>query len=188
MVSPLQADVYVSSRLEMAIERLGAIGAWSPITSTLIHGSHEAVLIDTPISIAQTEDLIRWIEGLISPQKTLKYIYITHGHGDHWFGIPVLRKRWPEVKILATKGTVAHMKTQLETPWRELWLGMFPGEQIWREQDYPEPMGGEGFELEGHVMRVVEVGHTDTHDTTVLHVPDLGLVVAGDAVYGDVHQ
>jgi len=35
---------------------------------------------------------------------------------------------------------------------------------------------------------VVEVGHTDTDDTTVLHVPAIGLVVAGDAAYNGVHQ
>ncbi|MFC8244697.1 hypothetical protein [Streptomyces chartreusis] len=29
--------------------------------------------------------------------------------------------------------------------------------------------------------------HTDTDHTTVLHIPDLDLVVAGDAVYNDVH-
>jgi Metallo-beta-lactamase superfamily len=44
------------------------------------------------------------------------------------------------------------------------------------------------FAIEGHTFRAIEVGHTDTVDTTVLHVPDIHLVVAGDAVYGDVHQ
>jgi glyoxylase-like metal-dependent hydrolase (beta-lactamase superfamily II) len=34
----------------------------------------------------------------------------------------------------------------------------------------------------------VQLGHTDTDDTTCLHVPEVGLVVAGDAVYNDVHQ
>ena len=34
----------------------------------------------------------------------------------------------------------------------------------------------------------VEVGHTDTDDTTVLHVPSIGLVVAGDVAYNGVHQ
>jgi hypothetical protein len=34
---------------------------------------------------------------------------------------------------------------------------------------------------------VVETGHTDTDDTTVLHVPSIGLVVAGDVAYNDVH-
>ena len=32
-----------------------------------------------------------------------------------------------------------------------------------------------------------DLGHTDTDDTTCLHVPDIGLVVAGDAAYNDVH-
>lgn len=44
------------------------------------------------------------------------------------------------------------------------------------------------FELEGSQLRVVEVGHTDTDKTTVLHVPSIGLVVAGDAVYNGTHQ
>ena len=34
----------------------------------------------------------------------------------------------------------------------------------------------------------MEVGHTDTDDTTVLHVPSIGLVVAGDVAYNGVHQ
>ena len=33
----------------------------------------------------------------------------------------------------------------------------------------------------------VPLGHTDTDSTTCLHVPSIGLVVAGDAAYNDVH-
>src|SRR5260370_658034 len=50
------------------------------------------------------------------------------------------------------------------------------------------PMDGQSFELEGRQLVAVDVGHTDTDDTTVLHVPDIGLVVAGDAAYNGVHQ
>jgi glyoxylase-like metal-dependent hydrolase (beta-lactamase superfamily II) len=42
--------------------------------------------------------------------------------------------------------------------------------------------------LEGHDLVIVEVGHTDSGDTTVLHVPDLELVVAGDVLYNGVHM
>jgi hypothetical protein len=42
--------------------------------------------------------------------------------------------------------------------------------------------------LEGHRFEAVEVGHTDTDDTTVLHVPSIALVVAGDVAYNGVHQ
>jgi len=34
----------------------------------------------------------------------------------------------------------------------------------------------------------VPLGHTDMDDTTCLHVPSIGLVVAGDAAYNGVHQ
>jgi glyoxylase-like metal-dependent hydrolase (beta-lactamase superfamily II) len=42
-------------------------------------------------------------------------------------------------------------------------------------------------DLEGHDLIAVELGHTDTDDTTCLNVPSVGLVVAGDAAYNDVH-
>jgi len=47
---------------------------------------------------------------------------------------------------------------------------------------------GNRLTLEGHDLVIVEVGHTDSDDTTVLHVPDLGLVVAGDSIYNGVHM
>ena len=43
-------------------------------------------------------------------------------------------------------------------------------------------------DLEGHDLVVVPLGHTDTDYTTCLYVPSVGLVVAGDAAYNDVHQ
>jgi len=44
------------------------------------------------------------------------------------------------------------------------------------------------FTLEGHDLVIVEVGSTDSDDTTVLHVPDLELVVAGDVIYNGVQM
>ena len=50
-----------------------------------------------------------------------------------------------------------------------------------------EALEGNVIDLEGHELVAVELGHTDTDDTTCLHVPSIGLVVAGDAAYNDVH-
>ena len=47
---------------------------------------------------------------------------------------------------------------------------------------------GNRFTLEGHNLVIVEVGHSDTDDTSVLHIPDLGLVVAGDVIYNGAHM
>ncbi|MGB7493085.1 MAG: hypothetical protein WBW05_01660, partial [Candidatus Acidiferrum sp.] len=42
--------------------------------------------------------------------------------------------------------------------------------------------------LEGHELRIIEQGHTDSADTTSLHVPSIGLIVAGDVVYNECHM
>lgn len=188
MSSILQADVYVSSRLPIAIQRAGESSSFSPISCTLIHGNSEAALVDTPISVSQTEDLARWIKET-APDKDLRYVYITHGHGDHWFGITVLRKYWPNLLALATTKTVEHMREQVKPEiFDGTWRALFPGDQIPANPELAKAMETPEFELEGNVLRAVEVGHTDTYDTTVLYVPSIKLVVAGDAVYGDVHQ
>lgn len=43
------------------------------------------------------------------------------------------------------------------------------------------------FVLEGHTFEAVDVGHSDTDNTTFLHVPALDMAVAGDIVYNGVH-
>ena len=67
-------------------------------------------------------------------------------------------------------------------------MKFFPGDQIATPVMLADPMETSTLTIEGHDLVVYEVGHTDTFDTTIIHVPELELVVAGDAVYGDVHQ
>jgi hypothetical protein len=72
MSSILQADVYVSSRLPLAVTRAGESTCFSPITCTLIQGKSKTVLVDAPISVSQTEDLARWIKET-ALDKDLQY-------------------------------------------------------------------------------------------------------------------
>src|SRR3981081_486498 len=51
----------------------------------------------------------------------------------------------------------------------------------------PIRLQGDEIDLEENKLVVVRVGHTDTDDTTCLHVPSIGLVAAGDAVYNGIH-
>jgi glyoxylase-like metal-dependent hydrolase (beta-lactamase superfamily II) len=120
--------------------------------------------------------------------KNLTTVYVTHGHGDHWFGLGAVRERFPGVRAVATPAVVEGMR-KWSTPeaLQTFWLPRFPG-QIPEDNPVADPLDGAFFELEGHPLVPVNVGHSDTDDTTVLHVPDIGLVVAGDAVYNDVHQ
>src|SRR5712692_5484654 len=73
---------------------------WSPISSTLIYGKRDAVLVDTFITIDQAEVLVDWVK---TSGKNLTTIYITHGHADHFFGIGALLDLFPKARAVATR-------------------------------------------------------------------------------------
>ena len=156
----------------------------SPVATTLIYGERDAVLVDPPFTRAQVSRVGDWIER---SGKNLKAVYATHGHGDHWFGTGLLLQRFPDAVAYATDGTIAMMHEQGTVGRAQLWDVDFPG-QIPPSPVVYQPMPVDGIELEGERLIAVEVGHTDTDETTVLHVPSIGLVVAGDVAYNGVHQ
>lgn len=156
----------------------------SPVSSTLILGDRDAVLVDPPFTHDQVQRVGDWIE---KSGRALKYIYATHGHGDHWFGTDQLLQRFPGAVAYATEGTIAKMHEQAVEGRAQMWDVDFPG-QIPPSPVVYQPIPENGLELEGEWLVAVEVGHTDTDDTTVLHVPSIGLVVAGDVAYNGVHQ
>src|SRR5262249_174756 len=98
-----------------------------------------------------------------------------------------IRERYPRARVLARPAVVDAMRQQISPDiFSAWWESLFPG-QIDRDLAVAEPLDDFSFELERNELVAVEVGHTDTDATTVLHVPSIGLVVAGDAVYNDVH-
>jgi glyoxylase-like metal-dependent hydrolase (beta-lactamase superfamily II) len=183
----LSYDVFVSDGPAGAgNERMpdGAPLAWSPLSSTLIFGAHDALLVDPPFTRTQIQSVGDWVER---SGRRLAYIYATHGHGDHWFGTGELARRFPGVTVYATEGTIEVMRQQAGPSREHLFDRIFPG-QIPETPVLAEPVPARGFLLEGNRVVAVEAGHTDTDKTTVLHVPSIGLVAAGDVAYNGVHQ
>jgi glyoxylase-like metal-dependent hydrolase (beta-lactamase superfamily II) len=157
---------------------------WNPLSTTLIYGERDAVLVDPPFLIEQVQQVGDWIER---SGMRLIAIFATHGHGDHWFGTGELVKRFPGVAVYATPGTIEVMHQQAGPGREQLWDKIFPG-QIPETPVLAQPVPADGILLEGNVLQAVETGHTDTDQTSVLHVPSIGLVVAGDVAYNGIHQ
>jgi glyoxylase-like metal-dependent hydrolase (beta-lactamase superfamily II) len=150
---------------------------------TLIWGENDAVLVDTFTTVDQNARLIDWVRA---HDKTLTAVYLTHGHGDHAFGVGQLRAAFPTARVIATPGTLAELQLQARPEYRDdFWGKLFPG-QI-PPIEFPEALESDHFELEGHDIRVIEAGDTDTAGTTSLWVPDFKLIVAGDVVYNDTN-
>ena len=104
MSSPLQYKLFVTDQIPQSGRGPlpdGSTRMWSPITSTLILGTQHAVLVDPPLTNAQGAEVGDWIEA---SGRRLTQIYVTHGHGDHWFGAIPLLERFPRVAVRATAG------------------------------------------------------------------------------------
>jgi glyoxylase-like metal-dependent hydrolase (beta-lactamase superfamily II) len=185
----LSYDVFVSGMAPVHGGDLpnGERPRWSPLAHTLIYGHKTAVLVDPPITASQTMVLADWIAG---HGVELGVIYVTHWHGDHWLGTAQLLRRFPGARVLASAATFKRIGEvtageEVPAPWATLFAGDLPeGPLAFPAQAPP----ARGWTLDGHQIVSVQVGHSDTDDSTVLHVPSLGLVAAGDVVYNNVHQ
>ena len=157
---------------------------WPPISSTLIYGERDAVVVDSFITVDQGRAQADWIAAT---GKNLTTIYATHGHGDHFFGATVLLDRFPRAQFVAVPSAVQVMKQQTSPEFlASFWKSRFP-DQIPDNLVVAEELKANVLELEGETLIVVPLRFTDTAGTTCLHVPSLDLIAAGDAAYNGVH-
>jgi len=157
---------------------------WPPISSTLISGERDAVLVDTPITVEQARALANWVAAR---GKNLTTIYATHGHGDHFFGASTVLERFPGARFVTRPEVIEIMRQQASPEsLATYWNPRFPG-QISSQLAIAEELTGNITNLEGQDLVSVPLGFTDTAGTTCLHVPSIGLIVAGDAAYNGVH-
>ena len=157
---------------------------WVANSSTLIYGERDAILVDTFLTTEQSKTLLDWV---VARGKNLTAIYLTHGHGDHFFGLAPLLERFPHARAVATPEVVKGMQQQLSPAsvdnfWRRLFPGQIPDRLL-----VAEPLEDRELELEGHKLVAVNAGRTDTAQSTCLHVPSIGLIVGGDVVYNGIH-
>jgi glyoxylase-like metal-dependent hydrolase (beta-lactamase superfamily II) len=184
----LTVDVYVAPMRPFAgapAQGPGDEPMWSPMSSTLIAGAEEAILVDTLVTLDQVDALAAWVRGF---GKSVTGVYITHGHQDHWIGLARLREHFPEARGIATAEVAERAKFEATDPGLSAyWQASFPGE-LPQTPVLPEPLPDAEFELEGQVLRAVSVGQGDTEHSTVLYVPSAAAVVGGDVVYNGVHM
>ncbi len=120
---------------------------WPPISSTLISGERDAVLVDTPITIEQARALANWIAA---SGKNLTTVYATHGHGDHFFGTSTVLERFLRARFVARPEVIKVMRQQASPEsLATFWNPRFPG-QISSHLVIAEELSGNIITLEGH--------------------------------------
>jgi glyoxylase-like metal-dependent hydrolase (beta-lactamase superfamily II) len=152
-----------------------------PVTSTLIEGPSEAVLVDAQFQRSDAQNLISIIK---ESGKTLTAIYISHGDPDYYFGLDVLRAAFPDAKIIATQPTVEKIKATIEGKFA-FW-GPILKEDAPQDLVIPEAIGGDELKVDGTSIEIFGLeGHDPSH--TSLWVPSERTVLGGVLVFDNSH-
>ena len=185
--SPLSLDVFVLPYKPIVglIAPMGKGKATWPATSvSLISGERDAVLIDAAMTPEDVRQIVDWIRAT---GKNLTTIYITHGHADHFFGLNTLLAAFPDARAVTEAAVVPEAQGQLSPELMWFWNAILPG-QIPEHPTVPEAIDGHVIDLEGQEIRIITVGQSDTAASTIVYIPSLDAVIAGDVAYNGIHQ
>jgi glyoxylase-like metal-dependent hydrolase (beta-lactamase superfamily II) len=185
----LSFDVFVADPKQIPSVVPGfedAVGpaTWPPSTSTLISDDRDALLVDCLVTQQEGRELAAWVKA---HDRELGLVYITHPHADHILGLPEILAAFPEASPLALADSIPAMQEQISPGYMQIWAGFFP-DQLTGKPVAPAPMAGNELPIGSSAATVIPVGMTDTGHSSVVHVPDLSLVVSGDVVYNQTHM
>lgn len=157
-------------------------GTFSPTSATLVTGATEAILIDA----LYLKDDVRDLGDLIERTgKSLTTIYVTHSHADHYAGIGPLLERFPDARCVALPSVVAAMSEEMPLH-TEQWRMLF-GDACVTPGPLPEPIEELTLFVDGSPLNIIEVKQADIHPTSIVHIPEIDVVIAGDSIYNEIH-
>lgn len=153
------------------------------VTSTIIYGEKDAMLVDAQFTIANAH---RLLADLIELNRDLKYIFLTHLHPDHYLGLEVIKQRYPEAQVIAYKKAADDINDAYDFKidyWGNTVLKN-NGANIkfdiiqWQEDHIL---------IENEVVEILGLMCGDCIDIAPLWLPSSRTLIASDLVFADCH-
>ena len=158
---------------------------WPASTSTLISSDRDAILVDALLTTSEGQRLAAWIQN---KGKRLRAIFVTHGHGDHFFGAGPVLDAFPGTPLIASDQQVVDQARAQTTPQAiASWNTRFAG-QFSQLPAVPALASSPEFDLEGHPLVFRTIGGADGALATIVHAPDLRAICSGDIAYNNIHM
>lgn len=150
-----------------------------PITSTIIYGDKDAILVDAQFQKQYAEQLVKEIKAT---GKNLKTVFISHSDPDFYFGLDVIKKAFPNAKIISTAQTaylISASKDDKMGVWKPQLKADAPSEIIVPEAAVSIP------DLEGNKIEIRQNPEDPAH--SFLWIPSIKTIAGGISVSVDSH-
>ncbi|MEV4256181.1 MBL fold metallo-hydrolase [Spirillospora sp. NPDC049652] len=173
-------------------------GSWGWSNAGLVVSGGEALLVDTLFDFPLTRAMLAEIARVL-PDVRVRTVVNTHSDGDHWWGNRLLVEADPRVEIVASEAAAAVMRHDRT---RELLVSL-PQEALPRVlarmvrtfdiggvvPALPNRTFSGGLDLAvgERSVRLIEVGPAHTSGDVLVHVPDAGVLFAGDILFVGGH-
>ena len=179
-------------------------GDWSESNAGLIVGDDAATLVDTAWDLPLTRQLLADIADRTSAPITT--LVLTHGDGDHVNGAQLL----PDAEVVASEATAADMQHEDPAGLRRskagarllATMGIGPAQHFGKyltamfapfdlagvKIRTPDRTFAERLDLVvgGRELELIRLGPAHTAGDTIIHVPDVRTVFAGDLLFSGV--
>ncbi|MGO3455239.1 MAG: MBL fold metallo-hydrolase [Marinomonadaceae bacterium] len=152
-----------------------------PVSSVLISGPTEAILVDAQFQRNDAQSLVELIK---KSGKKLTTIYISHGDPDYYFGLDVITEAYPHAKVLASAKTQAYIKASM-APKKAYW-GPILKENAPQKLVVPDVLKGDTLMVDGEKVNIVGLnGHDPKH--TFVWIPSIKTMLGGVVVFSNMH-
>jgi glyoxylase-like metal-dependent hydrolase (beta-lactamase superfamily II) len=150
------------------------------VTSTLVYGENELLLIDPQFLLSEARQVVDMIRAT---GRTLTTIYSTHAHPDHFLGVAAIKEAFPDARYVA----LPQVRERMITSWpgrRNFWYPTYGDDLPSEEAILPEALTEPKLTLEGHEIQITgeQIG-LDGAGNSFVYIPDLDAVVAGDIIF-----
>ena len=153
------------------------------VSSTLIMGEKEALLVDAQFTLANAH---RLAADIIESGRELKRIFITHLHPDHFLGLEVIKTVFPDAEVISYKTVASDVNDAYDFK-IDYW-----GQEVLQENGAKTKFAVTQIEddtlyLEGHEIQILGLMSGDCITISPLWIPSIKTLIASDLVFSDAH-
>jgi glyoxylase-like metal-dependent hydrolase (beta-lactamase superfamily II) len=153
------------------------------VSSTIVYGKEEALLVDCQFTLANAH---RLVADIIETRCKLTSIVITHLHPDHFLGLSVVKHAFPDAKVIAYQKAADDVTNAYD------FKIAYWGTEVLKENGSREKVEVQRVEtktltLEGHKLEILGLMRGDCVDISPVWIPSIKTLIASDLVFSNCH-